>query len=233
MPYNGSDDKELPNYVKKMPKIVRVKWVAIFNETYKKDGESVAFRLANAWLKKHVSKKSSEVMASKAEDSVEFFTLNFEFPEEQLVVKALGDEEVIEAILTDVGTDSDGDSYDESFLYELAEQINKEGIIGDFDHEEMQRLRKIGFDKDSIKSAMKSKQGVAKAIKAAVRDGKLWVQAVIDKRYKKRILNSRGISLEGLFRKKAGTNVYEAGSIFGFTFTENMTARNPRAGIKV
>lgn len=231
MPYKGSSDKNLPSYVKKMPAVIRAKWVSIFNSVYDKGGESVAFRTANSWLKKHIDATSGELAGKAGVETTRIYSLKFSLPDERLVVKAIGDEEYIEAVLTDVDSDEDGDSYDESFLYELAEQINKNGIVGDFDHSELERLRKIGFDSNTIASLLKDKKGVAKAVKAIVKSGRLWIRAMIDKRYKKRILDSNGLSLEGLFRKKEGTNVYEAGTIVGFTFAEKQTARNPRARV--
>lgn len=232
MPYKGIDDKSLPSYVKKLSKPVRARWIAIFNQYYQKSGESIAFKMANGWLKKNLSKTNKEVAAKTINNgSLEIYTLRFSLPEEELVIKTFGDEEYIEAVLTDIGLDEHGNDYDESFLYEIADQINREGIIGDFDHEYMKELRKQGLSPQEIANKLKGKKGIAKAVKALVRNGKLWIQAQIDKRYKKRIMNSRGLSIEGLFSRKEGTKTYHSGTVVGFTFAENDQPANPRAGV--
>lgn len=234
MPYKNADDENLPSYIKKLSKTVRAKWISIFNQVYEQDGESIAFRVANKWLKKHISSKKDLVGKAGNSPVDEYFSLTFNFPENEIVFKAEGDEEYIEAVLTDIDYDSDGRKLDESFLYELAEQINKNGLVGDFDHEQLEELKKryLG-NPEAITREMKRKKGIAKAVKAVVNKGKLWIKALIDKRYKKRILASKGLSLEGFFRRKEGGDTYDGGTIFGFTFGEKMNPRNPRALIDV
>lgn len=230
MPFDGPNDKTLPNYVRKLSPKVRARWVAIFNSVFDRSGEAAAFKTANAFLRDNVTGKSNEVVSAKTGRDVEYYTLSFEFPQDEIVIKASANgDQYIEAVLTDANTDLDGFSVDEPFLYELADQINRNGIVGDFDHLELEKLKAAGLDKDTITASMKIKRGVAKAVKAFVEKGKLWIRASIDKRYKNRILKSKGLSLEGRFVRDTSTNKYVGGTIFGFTFGEQMTPRNPRA----
>lgn len=233
MPYSGADDSSLPSYVKKLPKAARARWIAIFNNTLKTSGESTAFTVANGWLKKHLTTKS---LTSKTSDSpsVEYYTLDFSFTGNEMVVKTEGEEEYIEAVLSDSDYDRDGKRLTTELLYELAEQINSNGLVGDFDHEQFDELKKKYYHNPQIViDEMKKKKGIAKAVKAIVENGKLWIRALIDKRYKKRILQSKGLSLEGFFNREVGSDTYNAGTILGFTFGEAKDPVNPRALIDV
>lgn len=229
MPYNGSEDSKLPSYVKKLSKAVRSRWVNIFNKVYAADGEALAFRVANKWLKDHSSGRK-DMTAKTVGETQEYFTLSFSFPETELVFKTEGDEEYIEAVLTDTDYDREGVKNNEKLLEEIAEQINTRGIVGDFDHEQFEALKQKYFHTpEKVVAEMKGKRGIAKAIKAIVSNGKLWIRAIIDKRYKKRILASKGLSLEGFFKRSGDT--YTGGTILGFTFGEKQTPANPRAVI--
>jgi hypothetical protein len=48
-------DDSLPSYVKKLPRHVINKWVNLFNEVLVKDGEEIAFMVANQWLKDNIT----------------------------------------------------------------------------------------------------------------------------------------------------------------------------------
>ena len=230
MPYTGIKDNNLPSYIKKLPSRIQTQWIAIFNETFRKNGEATAFTVANGWLKKKIVGKI-EAVTNSTEEDITLYTLKFDLPEQGLVINSEDGNDYIDLILTDIGELNGGKSFDEAFLYEIAERINKEGIIGDFDHEQFKTLVKSGLGPEAIVSALKGKKGIARAVKAIVEKGKLWVRAQIDKRYRKRILNSKGVSIEGFFRRKSETNKYVDGPVLGFSFIENQIPVNPRAGV--
>lgn len=65
MPYSGSDDKNLPDHIKKLPDGLRSQWVSVWNRTYKackdqggEDCEGRAFKIANGVIKKRQEAKN-------------------------------------------------------------------------------------------------------------------------------------------------------------------------------
>jgi hypothetical protein len=75
----------------------------------------------------------------------------------------------------------------------------------------------------------KEKKGIAKTLKAIYKDGKLWIRAVIDKRYSNAVQNSKGLSLEAVVTKDSMTNTVIDGDILGFTFGVHQSPINSRA----
>ena len=68
---------------------------------------------------------------------------------------------------------------------------------------------------------MKNKNGIAKAFKAIVDKGKLFIRTTFDKRYRKRIMESKGVSIEGAFVRDKTTNKFIGGTVFGFSFIDD------------
>lgn len=236
MPFNLESDN-LPSYVKKQPLDIAKRWVEIFNQYFLSDDEATAWAMANTWLKrviefhKNLAEDEESTAEKESTNDVELLNMTFKPDGEELVVRADGDEEFIDFILTDTEEDEYGTAPDEEFLYDLAEQINKQGIFGDFNHELQYRLKEAGISVQSIKERMKNKNGIAKAVKAIVENGKLFIRTTFDKRYKNRILQSKGVSIEGAFVRDKRTNKFIGGSVFGFSFIDNPTLKlgNPRA----
>jgi SOS response regulatory protein OraA/RecX len=232
MPFNLESDN-LPSYVKKQPLDIAKRWIDIFNQYFVSDDEATAWMMANTWLKRVIEfHKNNPPEEEKKEDiDLEVMNLTFEPEGEELVVRADGDEEFIDFILADVAEDNYGTSYDEEFLTNLAEQINRSGIVGDFNHEIQYRLKQMGIGISTIKERMKNKDGIAKAVKAIVDNGKLFIRTSFDKRYKNRILQSKGVSIEGAFVRDKKTNKFVGGTVFGFSFIDNpkLNLGNPRA----
>ena len=80
-----------------------------------------------------------------------------------------------------------------------------------------------GYNTDKkIIETLKNKKGIAKSLKAIFENGRLWVRAVIDKRYKKLIQNSKGVSAEAFITETDDTDkkVLKA-DLLGFTFNIN------------
>lgn len=231
MPFTLESDN-LPTYVKKQPLSVAKKWIEIFNKYFESDDEGMAWHMANAWLQRVIEfHKNNKPTEEPKNSELEIVNVNFKPEKEEIVIRADGDEEFIDFILADVDYDNYGTAYEENFLLELAEQINNKGILGDFNHELQYKFKEMGLSIDSIKQKMQTKNGIAKAVKAIVDKGKLFIRTTFDKRYKKRILESKGVSIEGAFIRNKLTNKFEGGTVFGFSFidNENLKLGNPRA----
>lgn len=225
MPYNNSN--QLPEYVKKLSAKTKSKWMSIFNEVYKAEGEKMAFAVANTWLKKHVKKKE---VAPKTENIRSIVKFEVDFTKE-LISKTEDGSEYISAVLSDNLTDSVGDKIPDSILEKWAKQINSDMPVGDIDHTKFEQLVQANVSEDTIKKELRNKKGIARAVKALVKDGRLWVQLLVDKRYRKVVRDAKGLSIEAALSRNPSTNEIVDGDLFGFTFGIHNNPVNPRATV--
>jgi len=220
MPYTGPDDSKLPSYIKSRSLEVRKKWVAMFNAAYKKYGEERAFIIANTWLKKQV----------KSRKFVKRSALTFDVYEKRGFIKrASNGDEYITLVLNTTKAHKDGIEFTEKMLREWAEQINKNPIVGDVDHLLYDKVLKSNMSDEQIRSVLKSKPGIAKTVRAVFQKGKLWVKAIIDKRYKRIINKAKGVSAEAFCTWEG--NKATSGDLLGFTFNLKTTPADSYAGV--
>lgn len=213
MPYT-QDSNNLPEYVKKRSPEVRKKWIAIFNAALKESGdEKVAFAVANKWLQKQVKEK--QIVARSAESLTR---VSFVIDDSSEFIKRTDDgDDYISFKLADVFEDKFGIKLPENLLQKWADYINGNPIVGDVDHKEYDYWLEQGLKDDEIMERIRNKKGIAKTLKAVVDKGRLWVKAIIDKRYKKVIRDAKGVSLEALLSKDDNGNIID-GQLLGFTF---------------
>jgi hypothetical protein len=214
MPYSVKDTKKLPSYVQKLSPEARAKWVAIFNAVFATEGESMAFAMANKWVKEHIKKKETMARTEHVRSIVEFEV----DMSQDLIQRTADGEEYISFKLADTFKDKFGVEVPPEVLQRWADAINSgQAVLGDVDHEYMDKLQEAGYSIDQVKSALKSKPSIAKAVKAVYEKGRLWVRALIDKRYKKLIQESKGVSMEALVTRDDSGRV-TGGDLLGFTF---------------
>lgn len=227
MPYSGISDPKLPTYVKNRSDAIKRKWIAIFNSIYEKEGDSKAFAMANSWLKKQVKQK---VMTAKSENHIErvFFTVD---ESQGFIKRSDGGEEYIDFVLTDNKPDREGVQYPIEVLQKWAEYINSgNAFVGDIDHKQYDEILSMGKNSDETLEMLRKKQGIARGLKAVIDKGRLWVRALIDKRYSKIVRErAKGVSLEA-FLVKENDKIVD-GKLAGFTFSINDTPWNSRAVI--
>jgi hypothetical protein len=230
MPFTLESDN-LPVYVKKQPLAIAKRWIEIFNKYFESDDSSMAWDMANHWLRRVIDFQKNNPTTEEPKDDMELVDIAFKTENEELVIRADGDEEYIDFILADTLYDDYGTSYEEEFLRELADYINKHGIDGDFNHEMLYKLKDDGYSIEAIKAQMRSKPSIAKAVKATVDQGKLFIRTTFDKRYRKRIEQSKGVSIEGAFKRNKVTRRFDGGAVFGFSFIDRHDKEpgNPRA----
>lgn len=115
---------------------------------------------------------------------------------------------------------SDGNYFTEEELQIMAEQINSYGsTLPDVDHAVMQKLlAQYGNNKVAILNAVKKEKGIFKKIQALVREGKLWVRAIFDKRYKNHVQKYNKVSIEA-FATPDNSGRLRNPTYVGFTFT--------------
>jgi len=213
MPYTPRS-KKLPEYIKKLTPSTREKWVNVFNTVEAKEGEQVAFIVANSWLKRRLK---SIATLGRTDNTVEKVTFVVDSSKE-LIQRTEKGEDFISFKLAEVGVDKLGQPWPEFMLKKWASQVN-DGltVVGDLDHKEMESLIKGNAPDELIEKKLREKPSIAKAIKAVFDNGKLWLKAVIDKRYKKLIQESKGVSLEAVVERDSNNNVID-GNLLGFTF---------------
>lgn len=218
----------IPSYVKKLPKDMQSKWVAMFELLASSEGEEMALFVANTWLSKHI--KHTEVTANTSSAAV-IEKVSFDLSGEQLVKLSEAGEEYVDFVLADTGVIKNGDQYPESLLMKWLEQINKGIFVGDIDHEEYDKILSSSVTVEQAAELIKNtKQGIAKSLKAIFDKGKLWVRAIIDKRYKRFIEQAKGVSLEAIISRDINGKVVD-GDLLGFTFAVRDDPVNPRAVI--
>jgi hypothetical protein len=214
MPYQ-LNSTNLPSYVKSRSESVKKKWISIFNSVYAKEGEQVAFIVANKWLKDQVVEKKT--MARTA-DTLERVELVVDEAVEFLSRTEDG-EDYISFKLADNQVDSQGVQLPEEILKKWADEINSGKILlGDIDHESWKSLIEAGMSEEQIKKEIQNKPSIAKAVRAVFEKGRLWVRAIIDKRYKKLIKGSKGVSMEAIVKRRNSDNKVFDGHLAGFTF---------------
>lgn len=123
-----------------------------------------------------------------------------------------------DAVLIGEDTHKDGTRIDEKVLQEWTNYINDNGLVADIDHSTIKDLIRRGKSHDYIKTYMRNKPGIAKAVKAFYENGELRIRAWIDKRYRRMVDRIKGLSLESLVDyDKEDPNLVVGGDIFGFT----------------
>lgn len=223
-PYSGVNDKTLPSYVKNKSPKIRAKWIAIFNAAFKTDGEKVAITVANKWLKRTVKKK--EIQAKSL--NLRKISLTPVMEDGEFIKKSANGDEYVSFTLTDVLKDEQGDSYPDALLKRWADEINSGNyIVGDVDHKEYDMITATTPDAGVIAKRLKEKKGIAKAVQAIYEKGRLWIKALIDKRYK-RLVKKKGVSLEAYVERNDDGDIVD-GDLYGFSFMLSEPQANPRA----
>lgn len=216
----------IPAYVQKLPEQERKNWATVYQE-FQPQGDDVALYAANTWLQKHITRVSAIALTSKRERKVLRFEVN---TSKEFITRTDSGEEYISAMLTDVLENVDGSPLPIELLRKWAERINAgEAILGDIDHEEYKRIMSEGLSEAEVKALLRSKPSIAKSVKAVVQDGVLWLQAVVDKRYKNAIKKAKGVSIEAIIETDERTGRVVDGDLVGFTFAVNEDLGNPRA----
>jgi len=204
---------KVPSYVSNKPEALKKKWIKIFNDIKEEHGPQVALVVANNWLMRQP--KREEV--SRTEKQIIRIPLELDTTRE-LITRTDNGDEYVSFKLADVFKDAEGLALPAKVLKKWAAMINAgEVFVGDIDHQHMNEMSKIPMSDEDFDYSIKHKQGIAKTVRAVFEKGKLWVRALIDKRYKKQIEKSKGVSMEAVILRDERNQVVDA-SLLGFTF---------------
>jgi hypothetical protein len=152
-------------------------------------------------------------------------------PAESFITRTEEGTELHNYMLTDLLPDKFGTAPEnEELMQEWANWLDEQKPELDVDHELFEKAKEL-FKGDIAKvaSMMPSKKGIAKLAGARVRDKKLEVSILFDKRYANYVPKIRGVSLEGAFAVNKLTNKFTKGKILGLTLAMNYNPGNPRA----
>lgn len=205
-------DTNLPTYIQNRSKPVQDKWTSIYTNVKKESNETEALLVANTWLQNSVKEQA---LVARTDKHIERVT--FVVDEKQFIKRTEDGDDYISFKLADVFKDKFGVELPETVLQTWADKINTEPIVGDIDHEEYDKWLSQGLSDDEIKDRLRNKSGIAKTVKAVVDKGRLWVKAVVDKKYRHLLGKLKGVSLEALVMREDDGSVSD-GELLGFTF---------------
>lgn len=233
MPYKSV--KELPSAIKKLPIKAQEMYMEAFNSSYSRNqDDALASKVAWAVVKKRFKKVNGEWVGHSF--GYNLYTFELEQVGDTFIQHADDGNVYMESMLADtlpVIDDSGAWSWTEEALIDLAKQINDNEIQGGITHQEYQDLimQYSHLPRDEfVQHARTKRKGIFKAIKAFVRDGKLFIKSLIDKRYVNQAMKFNKISIEALVpreMKKAGK--YLGGTILGFALDNR--AKNQRTNV--
>lgn len=222
MPYTKIS--QLPAYIRKLPEFVQKSWMKVFNASFSQYGESKAFAIANSWVKKRLKKTGEGFTANSADFGyLEVYSFQLQPDGEEFIKNSEDGELTLTGILSDTIpwiNPSTGEvmSYTPECLETFANQINTEGTtMPDLEHSEYDQILEESNNVDEVYDKLKQRKGLLKDIKAVYDNGKLYIKAKLDKRYRNYARLYKSLSIEA-YPKRVG-NKYVGGKVLGFTFT--------------
>ena len=147
-------------------------------------------------------------------------SIGLEFSEPKIVMNGDTEEVMIEAVMADTSPNTEGQYFTDEELTLIANQINEEGsTLPDEGHSVLKSLvKRFGSNYEAIRAKIREEKGIFNTIKAVVKDGKLWFQAFLDKKYKDLVSKYKGISIEVLGDDNGSGRVMSP-KYLGFTLT--------------
>ena len=222
------------NIISALPPVAQAHYRQVHDYVIKTSNEAVASRVAWESTKSKLRRVDGKLVANE-EDFI--IPVLYEFSmspkgDSEIIFNEVDGELTVDAVLADTTTftNPNGESrqFDEAALQELADQINKEGSVAPItNHDELKRLFiKHGGNSEAIVKEMKESRGIIKSIKAVVEKGKLWIRALLDKRYKNHAQKFKGVSLEAFGTPINGKLTKP--KYVGFIFTDHPRMQNAR-----
>ncbi len=206
----------------------------VHTRTLQKYGDDLmASKVGWASVKARFDRTGSQWVAKGL--GLDFFSFSTQLSSDVFINKGADGEYYLEATLSDVGVDTQGKRFTREALMGYAKQINEYGIAGfithaDWDHFKMENSHLS--ESEFIAKARNERKGILKTVRAVYEKGKLWIKALIDKRYLNRIKQFKKVSIEALVPKKYQVdNEYRGGYVLGFALDNR--AINDRAHAQI
>lgn len=196
----------------------------VFMNSYQRSHDDLlAHQVAWAATRKRLREVDGQLIANAIDFApYQLFSFDTEAADEVIIKNTDSGELELDILLANTNPrKTDGKWFSEEDLNALAEQINTDGsTLPDVDHSTLNKLQaRFGNDLNAITANIKREKGVFKSIKAIVRDGKLWVKAFLDKRYKNYVDSFSKVSIEAIGKVDPSTKRIVNPRYLGFTFT--------------
>jgi cation transport regulator ChaB len=212
----------IPKSIKKiLPESGQLMFVEAFNKSYAKNKDEVLATKVSWEIVKNKFKQTNTGLVAMSDSfkPKKLFTFQASPVKDVFVSNAENGEIIMDAVLADTNFNTDGFKFRETDLQSLADQINTYGsTLPDVEHETLDVLQRQFTSYPQLVKELQKRKGVFTRIKAAVEDGKLWIKAWLDKRYKNHVEKFKGLSIEALATDD-GDGVYKNPKYLGFTFT--------------
>ena len=221
--HNNCED--MPSYLDKLDAKTKKGWLDVFNASCEKYSKKEAMLMANVWLKKQLPQKKL----------IKRSVINFSLDTSKGFIKRSRDgEDYVTLVLNSTQPHRDGKMFSEKMLKKWEKVINENPTMvggGDIDHLLYDKVLDSSMSDSAAREVLRSKKGIAKMIRAIYENGKLFVRAIIDKRYKRIIEQSKGVSAEAFCEWDDTETVAIDGDLLGFTFNVNTTPADYGAGV--
>jgi len=226
--YNNNN--ELPSTIRKLPYDAQSLYRGAFNKVNPKYDSMTSGRVAWELVKKRFTRVGTEWVAKGM--SRKMFVFDMKVSDNVFIKKADDGEYYLEATLSDTDFDGEGNKFTAEALEDYATQINTFGVSGNITHKSWDEFTLENShlsEEDFVKKARSERKGIFKTIKAVFKEGKLWIKALIDKRYMNHVRKFNRVSIEALVPSRYQDNkVYQKGGyVLGFALDNNPI--NPRA----
>ena len=226
--YNNNN--ELPTTIKKLPYDAQSLYRGAYNKVSPKYDEVTSGRVAWEIVKKKFTRINKEWVAKGM--SRNLYVFNMKVSEDIFIKKADDGVYYLEATLSDTDVDGQGKRFTAEALEDYANQINTFGVSGNITHKSWDDFTVSNShlsEEEFIKKARSERKGIFKTIKAVFKEGKLWIKALIDKRYMNHVKKFNRVSIEALVPTRyQNNNEYQKGGVvLGFALDNNPI--NPRA----
>ena len=219
------DNQIIPNYLSKVSPELQEGWKTVCSVSSQRFGDVEGQLMANAWLKKQLPQKRM----------VKRSVINFTLDTSRGFIKRSRDgEDYITFVLNSTDPHRDGKMFSESMLKKWAKTINENPEMvggGDIDHILYDKLLDSSISDSAARDVLRSKKGIAKMVRAIYDNGKLFVRAIIDKRYRRLVEQSKGVSAEAFCEWDDSEKIALDGDLLGFTFNVNTTPADYNAGV--
>jgi len=224
----------IPEHISSLPKPVQDYYKQVYVGSLNRTKDSnIAAKTAWQSTKSKLKKVDGKWVAHGFDFN--FYTFDLDIKEDTFVTHAEDGNYYIEGVLTDTLPNLEGTQFTESALMDFAKQINEGGIFGGISHSEYKELiMKYSHlpTKEFYKKALTERKGVLRVIKAIYEKGKLWIKALIDKRYIKQIQKYKSMSIEAhIPSNMKSEGKLMGGKILGLALDNNPI--NPRTTVAI
>lgn len=199
-------------------------YVQEFYAKVKEDAGGGAYGSRVAWnaVKSRLHETENTIIA-QAKDFVpqSMYTFTVKQEKTEVITQSEDGDYILDIILATDQKNKNGKYFTEQDLKEMASYINENGLAapGEDNHSEFERVALTeGLDTRRIRKRLQDMRGEIKNVKAAVKDGKLWVQGRLDKSFKTKADAYENVSIEILGRTDANNRM--SGTPVSFIFTD-------------